>query len=316
MDSIPALIAGCKEIIMVTPPDPDGTINPAIVGAAVAAQEISAAPGKVRIFKTGGAQAIAALAYGTESIPKVDKIVGPGNAYVAEAKRQVFGKVAIDMIAGPSEILAVADGKSDAAVVAADMLSQAEHDRNASAVLVTDSRELAEKVQQELEQLKLDNAELEKQLDQNIELMKRLEIEKKVEQTIQKMEKLAEEQRDVSRETEQARSKDKEQLMQKQQAVDEKFKQLKQDIDQIKQDYKELDPSLDFEVPQQLQQQVEKEQQQQSDLVKKLEESRTGYQGSLRQLNLDIENLHQAEGRDNDKKHRLELNVSRVENDL
>lgn len=151
MDSIPALIAGCSEIIMVTPPNADGTVEPAIVAAAQAAQKAVASAGRIRIFKTGGAQAIAALAYGTGSIPKVDKIVGPGNAYVAEAKRQVFGKVAIDMIAGPSEILAVADGKSDAAVVAADMLSQAEHDRNASAVLVTDSRELAEKVQQELE---------------------------------------------------------------------------------------------------------------------------------------------------------------------
>ena len=151
MDSIPALIAGCSEIIMVTPPNADGTVEPAIVAAAQAAQKAVASAGRIRIFKTGGAQAIAALAYGTGSIPKVDKIVGPGNAYVAEAKRQVFGKVAIDMIAGPSEILAVADGKSDAAVVAADMLSQAEHDRNASAVLVTDSRELAGKVQQELE---------------------------------------------------------------------------------------------------------------------------------------------------------------------
>jgi len=151
MDSIPALIAGCSEIIMVTPPNADGTVEPATVAAAQAAQKAVASAGRIRIFKTGGAQAIAALAYGTGSIPKVDKIVGPGNAYVAEAKRQVFGKVAIDMIAGPSEILAVADGKSDAAVVAADMLSQAEHDRNASAVLVTDSRELAEKVQQELE---------------------------------------------------------------------------------------------------------------------------------------------------------------------
>ena len=151
MDSIPALIAGCSEIIMVTPPNADGTVEPATVAAAQAAQKAVASAGRIRIFKTGGAQAIAALAYGTGSIPKVDKIVEPGNAYVAEAKRQVFGKVAIDMIAGPSEILAVADGKSDAAVVAADMLSQAEHDRNASAVLVTDSRELAEKVQQELE---------------------------------------------------------------------------------------------------------------------------------------------------------------------
>ena len=106
MDSIPALIAGCSEIIMVTPPDPDGRINPAIVAAAVARSGGSQGRRrKVRIFKTGGAQAIAALAYGTESIPKVDKIVGPGNAFVAEAKRQVYGRVAIDMIAGPSEIL-------------------------------------------------------------------------------------------------------------------------------------------------------------------------------------------------------------------
>ncbi|MBQ6389051.1 MAG: histidinol dehydrogenase [Mogibacterium sp.] len=151
MDSIPALIAGVREIIMVTPPDPDGTVNPAIVAAAAAAQEAVGASGSVRIFRTGGAQAIAALAYGTESIPKVDKIVGPGNAYVAEAKRQVYGKVSIDMIAGPSEILVVSDSKSDPAVVAADMLSQAEHDKNASAVLVTDSREFAEAVQQEIE---------------------------------------------------------------------------------------------------------------------------------------------------------------------
>ena len=152
MDSIPALIAGCSEIIMTTPSDPDGTVNPAIIGAAIAAEETAGCEGKIRIFKTGGAQAIAALAYGTESIPQVDKIVGPGNAFVAEAKRQVFGRVAIDMIAGPSEILAVSDGKSDPAVVAADMLSQAEHDKNASAVLVTDSEELAYAVQQEIEE--------------------------------------------------------------------------------------------------------------------------------------------------------------------
>ena len=151
MDSIPALIAGCSEIIMVTPPEPDGSVNPVITAAALTAQETVASKGRVRIFKTGGAQAIAALAYGTESIPKVDKIVGPGNAYVAEAKRQVYGKVAIDMIAGPSEILAVSDGKTDPAVLAADMLSQAEHDRNASAVLVTDSKELALAVQSEIE---------------------------------------------------------------------------------------------------------------------------------------------------------------------
>ena len=151
MDSIPALIAGVKEIIMVTPPDADGSVNPAIIAAAAAAQETAPGTGRVRIFKTGGAQAVAALAYGTESIPKVDKIVGPGNAFVAEAKRQVYGKVAIDMIAGPSEILVISDGKSDPDIVAADMLSQAEHDKNASAVLVTDSADLAAAVAESIE---------------------------------------------------------------------------------------------------------------------------------------------------------------------
>ena len=144
MDSIPAKIAGCGEVVMVTPPGPDGCVDPAILAAAKLA-------GIDRIFKAGGAQAIAALAYGTESIPRVDKIVGPGNAFVAEAKKQVFGKVAIDMIAGPSEILVVADGKSNPAYVAADLLSQAEHDKMASAVLVTDSEELAAAVQEEIE---------------------------------------------------------------------------------------------------------------------------------------------------------------------
>ena len=144
MDTIPAKIAGCPQIVMVTPPGKDGKINPAILAAASIA-------GVDRIFKVGGAQAIAALAYGTESIPKVDKIVGPGNAFVAEAKKQVFGKVSIDMIAGPSEILVIADGKSNPVHVAADLLSQAEHDKLASAVLVTDSEALALAVQQELE---------------------------------------------------------------------------------------------------------------------------------------------------------------------
>jgi len=144
MDSVPAKIAGCEEIVMVTPPGPSGKVNPVILAAARIA-------GVDRIFKVGGAQAIAALAYGTESIPKVDKIVGPGNAFVAEAKKQVFGKVSIDMIAGPSEILVVADSKSDATFVAADLLSQAEHDKMASAVLVTDSYEFAEAVSEELE---------------------------------------------------------------------------------------------------------------------------------------------------------------------
>ncbi len=144
MNSIPAKLAGVSQIVMVTPPGRDGRVNPAILCAAKIA-------GVDKIFKIGGAQAIAALAYGTETVPCVDKIVGPGNAFVAEAKRQVFGKVAIDMIAGPSEILVLADGKSNPAHVAADLLSQAEHDKMASAVLVTDSAELAGKVQAEIE---------------------------------------------------------------------------------------------------------------------------------------------------------------------
>ena len=144
MDTIPAKIAGCPQLVMVTPPGRDGKVNPAILAAASIA-------GVDRIFKVGGAQAIAALAYGTESIPRVDKIVGPGNAFVAEAKKQVFGRVSIDMIAGPSEILVIADGKSNPVHVAADLLSQAEHDKLASAVLVTDSEELALAVQAELE---------------------------------------------------------------------------------------------------------------------------------------------------------------------
>lgn len=144
MDSIPAKIAGCSQIVMVTPPGKDGKVNPVILAAAKIA-------GIDRIFKVGGAQAVAALAYGTESIPKTDKIVGPGNAFVAEAKKQVFGTVSIDMIAGPSEILVVADSTCEAKFVAADMLSQAEHDKLASAVLVTDSKEFANKVSSELE---------------------------------------------------------------------------------------------------------------------------------------------------------------------
>ena len=144
MDAIPAKIAGCREVVMVTPPGANGKINPVILAAAEVA-------GIDRIFKVGGAQAIAALAYGTESIPRVDKIVGPGNAFVAEAKKQVYGRVSIDMIAGPSEILIVADGGSNPRHVAADLLSQAEHDKMASAVLVTDSEALALSVQAELE---------------------------------------------------------------------------------------------------------------------------------------------------------------------
>lgn len=144
MNAIPAKIAGCRRIVMVTPPGKDGSVNPAILAAASVA-------GVDEIYKTGGAQAIAALAYGTESVPRVDKIVGPGNAYVAEAKKQVFGQVAIDMIAGPSEILVVADATCNPVFVAADLLSQAEHDKMASAVLVTDSRPLAQAVSAELE---------------------------------------------------------------------------------------------------------------------------------------------------------------------
>ena len=143
MDCIPAKIAGCEDIIITTPAT-GGNINPVILAAAKIA-------GVTHIYRVGGAQAVAALAYGTETIPKVDKIVGPGNAFVAEAKKQVFGEVAIDMVAGPSEILVIADGSCDPVVVAADMLSQAEHDKFATAVLVTDSDKLAEQVAEELE---------------------------------------------------------------------------------------------------------------------------------------------------------------------
>ncbi|MBQ1516962.1 MAG: histidinol dehydrogenase [Clostridia bacterium] len=144
MTVIPAVIAGVSEIVMATPPRADGTVNPVILAAAKIA-------GVNKIFKVGGSQAIAALAYGTESIPKVDKIVGPGNAFVAEAKKQVFGMVDIDMIAGPSDILVVADSTCNPEYVAADMLSQAEHDKLAAAVLVTDSAELAKNVSEEIE---------------------------------------------------------------------------------------------------------------------------------------------------------------------
>ena len=145
MNCIPAKLAGVKEIVMVTPPGKDGKIPPNILAAARIC-------GVNRVFRVGGAQAIAALAYGTESVPRVDKIVGPGNQFVAEAKKQVFGKVGIDMVAGPSEILVIADGKCDPRIVAADLLSQAEHDKNASAVLVTDSEELAVAVQAAIEE--------------------------------------------------------------------------------------------------------------------------------------------------------------------
>jgi len=144
MDAIPAKIAGCERVVMVTPPDSKGKVNPVILAAAYVA-------GVDEIYKVGGAQAVAALAYGTETIPKTDKIVGPGNAYVAEAKRQVYGTVSIDMIAGPSEIMIVADALNRPMDIAADLLSQAEHDKMASAVLVTDSESFAEAVSAELE---------------------------------------------------------------------------------------------------------------------------------------------------------------------
>lgn len=144
MNIIPARLAGVEKIYMTTPPSKDGGINKNILIAAKLA-------GVTEIYKIGGAQAIAAFAYGTESVPKADKIVGPGNAYVATAKRLVSGEVGIDMIAGPSEILVVADDGARAKSVAADMLSQAEHDRIASAILVTDSKRLANAVRQEIE---------------------------------------------------------------------------------------------------------------------------------------------------------------------
>ena len=144
MNCIPARIAGCSEIYMVTPPMADGKINPNIL---VAAKEA----GVDKVFKVGGAQAVAALAYGTQTIPAVHKIVGPGNAFVAEAKKQVFGKVAIDMIAGPSEILVIADKTNNPAHIAADLLSQAEHDKMATSVLVTDDKDFADDVSQEIE---------------------------------------------------------------------------------------------------------------------------------------------------------------------
>ncbi|MFQ9674710.1 MAG: histidinol dehydrogenase, partial [Clostridium paraputrificum] len=144
MNVIPAKVAGVKEIIMITPPNKEGKLNPYIGVAAKVA-------GVSKIYKVGGAQGIAALANGTESIPKVDKIVGPGNIFVATAKRLVFGKVDIDMIAGPSEILVVADENANPKYIAADLMSQAEHDRLASSILVTTSKQLYEEIEKELE---------------------------------------------------------------------------------------------------------------------------------------------------------------------
>ena len=144
MNAIPAKIAGVKEIIMVTPPTKDGKPNPDIMAAAAIA-------GVDRVFLMGGAQAIAALAYGTESVPKVDKIVGPGNIFVATAKKLLYGNVDIDMIAGPSEILVLADDSANPKFLAADLMSQAEHDKLASAIMVTTSEELAEETVSQIE---------------------------------------------------------------------------------------------------------------------------------------------------------------------
>ena len=144
MNAIPAQIAGVQDIVIVTPPRRDGTVSPEALMAAELAEVAD-------VFKLGGAQAVAALAFGTETVPRVDKIVGPGGVFVATAKRKVFGLVDIDMIAGPSEILVLADGETDPKWAAADLLSQAEHDVLASAVLVTDSRKLAEAVRAEVE---------------------------------------------------------------------------------------------------------------------------------------------------------------------
>ena len=144
MDLIPAKLAGCEEIVMVSPPDKEGKIDPYILAAARIC-------GIEKIYKVGGAQAIGALAYGTETIPAVYKIIGPGNAYVAEAKKQIHGIASTDTVAGPSEVLVIADDKNSAAVIAADMLAQAEHDVDASAMMITDSLQFARKVSAEIE---------------------------------------------------------------------------------------------------------------------------------------------------------------------
>ena len=144
MNAVPAKVAGVEEIVMVTPPNEDGTISDVILAAAKIA-------GVTKIFKVGGAQAVAALSYGTETIPAVYKIVGPGNIFVAMAKKMVFGEVAIDMVAGPSEVLIISDDSSDPAHIAADLLSQAEHDKLAACILVTTSEELAKSVAIEIE---------------------------------------------------------------------------------------------------------------------------------------------------------------------
>ena len=189
MDTIPAKIAGVGQVVMVTPPGRDGKVSQAVLAAAKVA-------GVDKVFRVGGAQAIAALAYGTESVPKADKIVGPGNIFVAEAKKQVSGIVSIDMIAGPSEILIIADGKSDPAVVAADMLSQAEHDKNASAVLVTESKDLASKVASEIER-QLSILPREQIARASIEINGKIIISSSIEQAIEISDRIAPEHLEV-----------------------------------------------------------------------------------------------------------------------
>ena len=176
MNAVPAKIAGCKEIIMVTPPTSDGTILPSLLVAAKIA-------GVDRIFKVGGAQSIAALSYGTESIPKVYKIVGPGNIYVAMAKKMVYGEVSIDMIAGPSEVLIISDDSANPVHVAADLLSQAEHDKLAASILVTTSKELAENVAEQLE-IQLKELEREEIARTSIENQGRIIITKTIDEAI------------------------------------------------------------------------------------------------------------------------------------
>ena len=176
MNAVPAKIAGCKEIIMVTPPTSDGTILPSLLVAAKIA-------GVDRIFKVGGAQSIAALSYGTESIPKVYKIVGPGNIYVAMAKKMVYGEVSIDMIAGPSEVLIIADDSANPVHVAADLLSQAEHDKLAASILVTNSKELAKNVAEQLE-IQLKELEREEIARVSIETQGRIIITKTIDEAI------------------------------------------------------------------------------------------------------------------------------------
>lgn len=183
MNGIPAKIAGCKQIIMVTPPNEKGDIADEILAAANIA-------GVDRIFKVGGAQAIAALTYGTKSIPKVDKIVGPGNIYVAEAKKQVYGQVAIDMIAGPSEILVIADESCNPRYVAADLLSQAEHDRMATSVLITTSEDLGLQVQKEIE-VQLKSLEREEIARSSIDSNGKIIIVESIEEAIELSNELA-----------------------------------------------------------------------------------------------------------------------------